>query len=136
MFSKSCLLKVLIGMSAFVLLGLAGLYFYYNEAKPDGKTGPEAEQLTQKMLDAINDEAWQEVEYIAWNFADRQQYLWDKKRHLVRVRWADTEVLLDPNEISGIAYVDKKEISGDEGCLLYTSPSPRDKRQSRMPSSA
>ena len=28
-------------------------------------------------------------------------------------------------------------ISADfEGCLLYTSPSPRDKRQSRMPSSA
>ena len=25
---------------------------------------------------------------------------------------------------------------GDMGCLLYTSPSPRDKRQSRMPSSA
>ena len=24
----------------------------------------------------------------------------------------------------------------DNGCLLYTSPSPRDKRQSRMPSSA
>ena len=23
-----------------------------------------------------------------------------------------------------------------KGCLLYTSPSPRDKRQSRMPSSA
>ena len=23
-----------------------------------------------------------------------------------------------------------------QGCLLYTSPSPRDKRQSRMPSSA
>ena len=25
---------------------------------------------------------------------------------------------------------------GSTGCLLYTSPSPRDKRQSRMPSSA
>ena len=25
---------------------------------------------------------------------------------------------------------------GNETCLLYTSPSPRDKRQSRMPSSA
>ena len=25
---------------------------------------------------------------------------------------------------------------GHKGCLLYTSPSPRDKRQSRMPSSA
>ena len=26
--------------------------------------------------------------------------------------------------------------NGDKACLLYTSPSPRDKRQSRMPSSA
>ena len=28
------------------------------------------------------------------------------------------------------------EINRLKGCLLYTSPSPRDKRQSRMPSSA
>ena len=28
------------------------------------------------------------------------------------------------------------EIAGFTHCLLYTSPSPRDKRQSRMPSSA
>ena len=27
-------------------------------------------------------------------------------------------------------------LGGYSGCLLYTSPSPRDKRQSRMPSSA
>ena len=30
----------------------------------------------------------------------------------------------------------KKEILTTKSCLLYTSPSPRDKRQSRMPSSA
>ena len=34
-------------------------------------------------------------------------------------------------EISDIA-----EITDGKVCLLYTSPSPRDKRQSRMPSSA
>ena len=28
------------------------------------------------------------------------------------------------------------ELAGGKNCLLYTSPSPRDKRQSRMPSSA
>ena len=28
------------------------------------------------------------------------------------------------------------DVGGGGGCLLYTSPSPRDKRQSRMPSSA
>ena len=31
---------------------------------------------------------------------------------------------------------DDTEVSFYKGCLLYTSPSPRDKRQSRMPSSA
>ena len=30
----------------------------------------------------------------------------------------------------------KKLSKRDNACLLYTSPSPRDKRQSRMPSSA
>ena len=30
----------------------------------------------------------------------------------------------------------KRQDALDRGCLLYTSPSPRDKRQSRMPSSA
>ena len=31
---------------------------------------------------------------------------------------------------------DKAKVSQEFICLLYTSPSPRDKRQSRMPSSA
>ena len=32
--------------------------------------------------------------------------------------------------------VDFREAEQTKACLLYTSPSPRDKRQSRMPSSA
>ena len=36
-----------------------------------------------------------------------------------------------------VTYLDANNIDGlSTGCLLYTSPSPRDKRQSRMPSSA
>ena len=34
------------------------------------------------------------------------------------------------------SYVRKDEIGEDEYCLLYTSPSPRDRTRSRMPSSA
>ena len=34
------------------------------------------------------------------------------------------------------AYNAKKTKTRDKICLLYTSPSPRDKRQTRMPSSA
>ena len=36
-------------------------------------------------------------------------------------------------EKMGDSYLDKKL---DEACLLYTSPSPRDRQKSRMPSSA
>ena len=35
-----------------------------------------------------------------------------------------------------VAHRAMESLTLDRGCLLYTSPSPRDKRQSRMPSSA
>ena len=51
------------------------------------------------------------------------------------------ETKIEFNEI--LAYGDDKNIEvgtpnvdGAKGCLLYTSPSPRDMRRSRMPSSA
>ena len=44
-----------------------------------------------------------------------------------------TNSKLIPNSLTLKHY---KLLSGDPFCLLYTSPSPRDKRQSRMPSSA
>ena len=39
-------------------------------------------------------------------------------------------------EIAGVELVNRKLTKNSYHCLLYTSPSPRDKRQSRMPSSA
>ena len=40
-----------------------------------------------------------------------------------------------PHAQQFIAYL-KNEKADDEDCLLYTSPSPRDRQKSRMPSSA
>ena len=34
------------------------------------------------------------------------------------------------------AHLSQAAVPGDEDCLLYTSPSPRDRTRSRMPSSA
>ena len=42
-----------------------------------------------------------------------------------------TEIIAGEN-----AHIDHYKIQQESNCLLYTSPSPRDKRQSRMPSSA
>ena len=46
------------------------------------------------------------------------------------------EVSSDAVEALGDLVDDLDEPAWNSACLLYTSPSPRDKRQSRMPSSA
>ena len=49
-------------------------------------------------------------------------------------RFGGNHVLKDVSfEVKGAEMIG---LIGPNGCLLYTSPSPRDKRQSRMPSSA
>ena len=45
------------------------------------------------------------------------------------------EILLDSKPVTFTSPIEARTL-GIETCLLYTSPSPRDKRQSRMPSSA
>ena len=45
------------------------------------------------------------------------------------------DVMSTEDELSGVT-VTARILGEVKGCLLYTSPSPRDKRQSRMPSSA
>ena len=52
----------------------------------------------------------------------------------VRIRKFDPYLNVDPGTMS--PYQHGEVYVTDDGCLLYTSPSPRDKRQSRMPSSA
>ena len=46
------------------------------------------------------------------------------------------EVITDSGIVKAITYVAHDDKLIPNTCLLYTSPSPRDKRQSRMPSSA
>ena len=58
------------------------------------------------------------------------------------IKFGPTEAFLCGNDICGDADVGlwvgvaKVQVARIQRCLLYTSPSPRDKRQSRMPSSA
>ena len=76
-------------------------------------------------------------------------YLLQSRGYKVRLRKLDPYLNVDPGTMSpfqhGEVFVtdDGAETDLDlghyerfTGCLLYTSPSPRDKRQSRMPSSA
>ena len=56
----------------------------------------------------------------------------------IRAGEVPTQAELSPTEIKygAAAYNELARLYQLDTCLLYTSPSPRDKRQSRMPSSA
>lgn len=84
-----------------------------NESKPIGQSGPAAEKLANKMLDAVNKAAWDTTGVIQWTFADRHDFLWDKERHFTKVTWEDYEVLLDINNITGKVYQKNQEITGE-----------------------
>ena len=113
-FTKSGCLILIVAISAFVLLGIAGLYFYHNDEKPLGIPGPEANQLALKMQKAINLQAWKEIKYISWDFAGQHQHLWDKERHLAKVTWGDNMVLLNPSTVTGAAYAKGEKLGNKD----------------------
>jgi len=92
--------------------------FIAHESKPVGSQSAEADSLAQKMMAAVNKPAWDTTAIISWNFADRQQYLWDKSRNFVKVMWDDNEVLLHTKSITGKSYSDGQEATGSKAQKL------------------
>ena len=71
---------------------------------------------------------------VSWLLRMAEERLEKSSTAWVEVTVVEVEVTtVETVEAAGGIVADKE---GEETCLLYTSPSPRDKRQSRMPSSA
>ena len=92
---------VTILMLVFVLLFAIG--YCLNEPKPVGDTGTEAENMARKMASAVHKQAWDPIHYVAWDFMGGHHYLWDKRRHFVRLVWNDNLVLFDTKTLKGLA---------------------------------
>ncbi len=90
------IVKILAGVGIFVLVVLTVLYFIYDKSLPTGTSGPEAEALAKKMLNAINHEAYEDTRFLEWSFAGgSHHYTWDKEKNTVEVKWKDFEVHLN-----------------------------------------
>lgn len=114
---KKVLIWVGIIISALILVVLT-VAIVANEPLPSGVPGPEAEVLAQKMLAAVDKEAWDTTTFVTWNFAGIHDYLWDKDRHAVQVRWSDKEVLLHTKSVTGLAFETGKPVSGERAKKL------------------
>ncbi|MCZ4408110.1 hypothetical protein O3Q51_04790 [Cryomorphaceae bacterium 1068] len=94
--------KFLIVVLVLIAVGAIS-FFVADEALPEGNAGPDAEALSEKVLDAVGYEAWEKIPFVAWSFRDAHHYVWDKEKHVARVKWDDYEAAIDLNTISGRA---------------------------------
>lgn len=113
--------KVLLWIAGILLVLFIGIFAWgwlTSKPLPTGKTGPEAEALADKVLEAINFEAWDSTRYVSWDFAGRNQYVWNKEQNFVKVTWGENHVLLHTKTITGKAYTGGKEVTGAEGAEM------------------
>jgi hypothetical protein len=94
--------KFLIVLLALIFLGGIG-FMIADKPLPEGKAGPDAEALAEKMVTAINIEAWEAIPVIGWSFRDAHHFVWDKKKHVAQVKWDDCEAVIDLNTVTGKA---------------------------------
>lgn len=88
-------LKSLLALFLLLVLVLAGLYYFYDQELPKGTQGVEADRLANKMLDAMNHQAYKELDYIAWTFSRigrTRSYKWYKNQGRCEVLWDSISV--------------------------------------------
>ncbi len=88
-------LKFLGILTLILLLVLIFFYFTNNEKLPEGKEGKEADNLANKMLVALNHEAYKNTEVIEWSFRNKNFYKWFKQQNVVEVSWNNNKVILN-----------------------------------------
>lgn len=98
------LLKILAIIMGIIIVLLFSLYLGLNEDVPLSEEGLKAEELTEKMLQSINIEAWDSTRYIQWSFREKNHYLWDRKQNTVLVELGNTSVFLNTKTLNGEVY--------------------------------
>ncbi len=100
-------LGILIGV--IVIIAIVGGIIIHKPL-PKGQAGADADALARQVLDAINDSAWKETGAVAWTFPGGHEYVWDRKRHWVKVTWSSYTVLLRINPRTGRVWKNEEEI--------------------------
>lgn len=118
---KQKVLKIfkILGIIIGIIMGvLIVLFLIFNEPLPEGEQGTEADALAEKVLVAINKPAWDSTGVVQWTFSDRHDFLWDKDRNWVQVKWSDYEVYVILDELTGVAFKNGKKVEGKKADKL------------------
>jgi len=113
-------LKIITGIVVFLtlptLLFFGYVYFRYHEDLPVGTNPEQADLLAQKMLNALDYDAYKNTNYIEWMFESRRFYKWKKSKQTCLVYWKDYKVDLNLTDYSlSKAYIHNFSVEGDIG---------------------
>jgi len=108
------ILKVLLGIIVLLVAAFFILKAIYSKDLPQGVKGPEAEQLAQKMLTAINHVAFDTIPYVKWSFRGEHHYVFDKTNNTSRISWGENEVHLKMDEVNGRAFENGSEVKDSD----------------------
>lgn len=108
-------LSIIIGIVMGVLIAL---FLIFNEPLPEGKQGNEADALAHKIWTAIDKSAWDSTGVVQWSFLDRHDFLWDKNRNWVQVKWSNYEVYVVLDELTGVAFQNGQQVEGKKADKL------------------
>jgi hypothetical protein len=113
------ILKIIGGIIIFLtlptLLFFGFMYLKYNEELPTGQQGTEADQLATSMLNALNEEAYLNTDYLEWTFKGRHHYKWYKTDQTCEVSWDGMTVILDfGNPNNSKVFAGDQEYNGNE----------------------
>ncbi len=104
-------LLVILGLLLIPIIALIIIHQPRPELVPSAK----ADQLAEKMLEAVNKPAWDTTHWVSWTFAGRNSFVWDRERNLVQVKWGDDNMaLLDPSKRNGIVFSEGEQLDGAE----------------------
>lgn len=119
MFTKR---KIILGIVLAIVvtaLTFVGVLVAADAPKPKGAEGEQAEALADKVLAAINHQAWEKTGAVRWRLADgRPLHLWDRARSFAAVTY-DAEdpavvVLLDLATKDGVAFRGAEALEGED----------------------
>ncbi|MBT8280924.1 MAG: hypothetical protein KJO16_05055 [Muriicola sp.] len=97
-----------------VLIGI--IFVFFNEKVPEGHSPEKADEIANKMLEALNNDAYKETRYLEWSYrGGRNNYIWDKKTGKVEMSWGDYSGEIDlVNPSNSSIKEGEEQISGEE----------------------
>ena len=109
------IVKILLVIILIVIMAGFIAVKYFSEDKPKGKTGSEADKVAEKMLQKLNKQAYDQINYINFEFfGGGHKYIWDKASNNAVISWGENKVVLNLDSQKSVVYKNGEVIDGDE----------------------